>query len=137
MTRRATALTLLLAALAAAGCGGGGASAGDFEGDERQVVETIDRLAAAGRERDAARVCSEVLAATVVRELGGEGGCNRAVDEAFDRADTFQLAVRSVRVDGDAARARVDAGRDEDRQELVELVREGDGWRVSRLAGTR
>ena len=128
---------LLAAVLALAGCGGGTTdSAGDFEGAEQDVARAIEDLEEAGQEEEPRRICQALLAKEVVERIEASGtDCEKAVDKALDQTDTFTLTVESVRVTGTTARARVETGVDEEKIETVELVREGDVWKVSGLPG--
>ena len=135
---RLVTLPLICAMLALAACGGGGGadSAGEFEGAERDVARAIEDLEEAGQEDEPRRICQALLARAVVDKIERSGGeCVEAVDKALDQADTFALTVKSVRVDGDRARAEVEAGAEEEKVSTVELVRENDAWRVASLPG--
>ena len=125
-------LPLLLVAVLA-GCGGTASSAGDFEGAEQDVAETVEELEAAATNDEPLRVCEEVLARELTQRLGGGTRCARAVETAFDRSDTYALDVQDVVVSGTTARARVESGRDGERTETIQLVRQGDDWRISAL----
>ena len=131
--RRLFPLTMLLAALMA-GCGTTGGSSGDFEGAERDVADAIEDLETAASEEEPRRVCTQLLAQSLVRQLGAN--CSRAVEQAFDRADTFALEAEDITVTGTTARARVAIGRDDDQTQVVGLVRERNGWRIATLPGS-
>lgn len=121
-----------LVALAAAGCGAAADSTADFEGEERKVatvVEDLQDAAARGEER---RICRQLLAADLARRTPD---CNATVSAALDDSDSDELAVKSVRVSGETARAEVATGTDEDQKVTFELVRESGDWRVSDLGG--
>jgi hypothetical protein len=131
--RRPTIALAALLATAAAGCGAAGDSTGDFSGAEQEVAQAVEDLEEAATEGEPRRVCTQLLAQATARRLGG--GCTGAVQRAFDGADTYALAVESVRVTGDRARAQVATGRDQDTREAVELVRERGGWRIVTFGG--
>jgi hypothetical protein len=126
------ALTVLLAALATAGCGAQQSEPAELSGDEQQVADVLADLQTAAEEDAPRRVCTDLLARDVARRLGA--GCTRAVEQAFAGSDTFTVSVEDVRIAGPRARARISTGV-EDEEELVELVREGDVWRIARFAG--
>jgi hypothetical protein len=134
---RRPSLLLLAAAAIVAGCGGQQASsAEDFEGAEREVVQTIERLGEAGDEGRTREICGQLLATTVVERLReSDQDCERVVARALDQADTYDLEVTDVRVEGERARARVQAGDDEDNVDVLELVRQDGRWRVASLGG--
>jgi hypothetical protein len=124
-------LPLVLLAALAAGCGTTSGSSGDFDGPEQEVADVIEDLETAATEDEPRRVCTQLLAQTLTRQLGAE--CSRTIERAFDRADTFALSAEDVAVNGTRARARVVIGNDEDRTQTVELVRERSGWRIATL----
>jgi hypothetical protein len=126
-------LPIALIAAVAAGCGAAADSTGDFEGAEQDVAEVVEDLERAASEDEPRRVCTQLLARDAARRLGAD--CSRTVEQAFDRADTFALAVKSVRITGTTARARVATGRDEDQTEVLGLVRERNGWRLQAFPG--
>ncbi len=135
MPRQLLMLALACAALLAA-CGGTQDSAGEFEGAQQDVARTIEDLEEAAQEEEPRRICQALLARAVVERIEASGGdCADTVAKALDRADTFTLTVESVRVTGSTARARVETGVDEEQVETIELVREGDAWRISALPG--
>ena len=123
----------LLAALLLAACGGTQDSAGDFDGAEHDVATTIEDLEEAGQEDEPERICKALLAKAVVERLGA--GCAKTIGKALDQADTFALTVESVRVTGNTARARVETGTDEEKIELLELVKEDGAWKIAGLPG--
>ena len=123
----------LLLALFVAGCGAGNDSAGDFEGAERDVAKAIEDLEEAAQEDEPERICGALLARELVTTIGSD--CPGRIQKALDQADTFALTVESVRVTGTTARARVETGLDEEQIEVLELVREGDAWKLSGLPG--
>ena len=129
-------LALLVAVLALAGCGSTTDSATDFEGAQGDVARAIEDLEEAGQEDEPRRICEALLAREVVENIEAAGtDCVEAVQKALDQTDTFSLTVESVRVTGNTARARVETGVDEEQVETIELVREGDAWKVSKLPG--
>ena len=127
---RVRRLAPLLAVLALAGCGDAGGS-GAFEGEEQRVADVVEGFQTAAQDRDEGRICRGLLAPDVARQLGD---CERAIGEVIDAADTTDLNVEDVALQGsDRARARVRAGRDEDTDRVITLVRTGDGWRIADL----
>ncbi len=128
---RAVLVPALLALLLAAGCGQTGGSAGNFEGDEQAVADAVEALQEASADRDERRICRALLTTEVSRALGD---CERTIGAVLDDADTYELVVQDVRLEGrDRARARVQSGGDEDRTRVITLAREGGGWRVADL----
>ncbi len=130
------ALLALLAALAFAACGGAADSDQDFEGAQRDVARAIEDLEEAGQEDEPRRICEALLARALVQQIEDSGTeCVEAIGKALDQTDTFTLTVESVRVTGTNARAQVETGVDEEKLETIELVKEGDAWKVSGLPG--
>ncbi len=123
----------LLAALAVvlAACGETGA-AGGFEGEEAAVAEVVDGLAEASRDRDEGRICAGVLTSELASRLGD---CEQQIGAVIDAADTTDLGAEDVVLEGDRARARVRAGRDEETDRVIGLVRIGGRWRIDDLGG--
>ena len=128
--RRLVVLALLLLL---AGCGASNDSAGDFSGAEQDVARAIEDLEEAAQEDEPRRICDALLARDLRAKLGSD--CEGRIQKALDQTDTFALTVESVRVSGTTARARVETGVDEEQIEVVELVREGDAWKLSGLPG--
>ena len=130
--RRPILLLLLLVPLLAAGCGStSDDSASDFQGEEQKVAEVVEDLEEAATDDEPKRICEGLLAKEVAD--GIEGGCEKAVEKAIDDADTFKLTVEDVAIKGSTATVRVETGDDEEAIEEITLVKEGDGWRISRL----
>jgi hypothetical protein len=128
--RRLVVLALLLLL---AGCGASNDSAGDFSGAEQDVARAIEDLEEAAQEDEPRRICEALLARDLLTRIGSD--CEGRIQRALDQTDTFALTVESVRVSGTTARARVETGVDEEQIEVLELVREGDAWKLSGLPG--
>ncbi|MBA2517890.1 MAG: hypothetical protein H0V22_11375 [Solirubrobacterales bacterium] len=132
MLRRS--LVPALAALLLAGCGAGAkSSTADFSGEDKRVAQVLEDLQAAGETGDAAEICSRILSAQLVDRLKAKGSsCTQELDDALGDADDFELGVERVQVTGTSATATVSNG--DGRPQLVKLVRERRGWRVSELS---
>ncbi len=105
-------------------------------GDE-QVRETLDRYAAATREKDYQTLCDELYASELVGRIRSAGlPCEVALRTGLEDRQNPQLEVLAVEVNGDqaAARVRSTAVGEVASDDTVRLVREGGGWRVSSLA---
>ena len=133
MRRLLTTSAVLLAAVAA-GCGAADQPSQQFSGAEEDVAEVVEELEAAAGKEEATKICTEILSTALSRRLGER--CTGTVQTAIDDTDVFALSADSVRISGDRARVRVEAGSDGERQELLEMVRESrGGWRVDRFGG--
>jgi hypothetical protein len=128
MRRLSAVLALLLATTALAGCtpANQNASAGDFEGAERDVAQVIDDLKGT---RDPDEICSRILTDEFAQSL--EAGGRDCIDEVRamirDTANT-DMDVRDVTISGSTARAEV---RQDDVTSTFELERDGQSWRIS------
>jgi|SRR3954451_12622384 hypothetical protein len=111
-------------------------SAGDFQGPQRVVAQTIEDFQKAGSRRDANKVCEDFLAPALIRtiETASRTTCANALDDRLDDADSFGLTVEKVAISGDTATAQVksDTG-DTDRVDTFRLVRVGRNWKLSQL----
>ena len=131
--RRPPLIALLLAALALPGCTAADqhASAGSFEGAERDVAQVIDDLKAA---RDPEEVCSRLFTDAFAKSLEADG--HDCVDEVQatirDTANT-DMDVDDVTVTGDRATAKVSQDK---ATATFELERSGDTWQISSLGAS-
>jgi hypothetical protein len=102
---------LLLPLVLLSGCapaGSGSVDTGRFKGASKAVATTLKDLADAGRKKDGARVCAQLLSQRRVDALDrGNGSCRSALDNQLDDADVFDMDVDSIRVAGQRATARV------------------------------
>jgi hypothetical protein len=130
---------LALAALTA-GCGRAEPdSSGKFKGEEKLVANAIEDLQTAGEKDDAAKICNELLARSVVQSIRQAGAktCAARVKDSLDDADVHELTVRSVTVRGTTATATVasDDGNEKDRIDTMTLTKEDRRWKISALGG--
>jgi hypothetical protein len=133
----------IVAAMTAGGCGPTATkdSSGGFKGEQRLVANAIEDLQSAGQRHQASRICSELLAARLVRQIRRSGSkpCSQALKRSLRDVDTFELTVRRVMISGAAATATVVSGsrRDERRTDTLRLVKEGTPprWKVASLGG--
>jgi hypothetical protein len=134
VSRRLVPAALLALAATLAACGAQTSSVDEFKGTERSVAQTIEDLSEAGRDKDADRICKQLLAPELVQRLQERSrDCVRAIDSALDDADSFDLDVTDIRVTGDRAVARVESGTGKDDVDRLQLVRAGRGWRIASL----
>jgi hypothetical protein len=129
--RRAIPAALAAVALLAAGCGGG-------QSDEEQVRETVAELGRATEQKDYQALCDRILAPSLIEELKEVGlPCEVALQQALGDVEDPKLTIGKVTVDGDRAEAevRTSAQGQAPSQDVVELERVEDDWRISALAG--
>jgi len=131
-------LSGLLALAVLAGCSGddSGAEPPPAEGASRQVLEAIDRLERATLRGDFAAICDRLLTPEA-RERAGGGDCIRLLRSTGAEVRRPDIRVLSIRIDGERAdvRVRTTAEGQAPVGETIELVREGDGYRIAALDG--
>jgi hypothetical protein len=129
-------LLAILPVLLVAGCGAATepSSAEKFQGDERAVAQKVEDLQDAGSKREPERICTEILARSLVEQLEAAGAdCTEEMRKAIDDADDYELEVRDVTISDGTATATVRRGDDGPTQEM-EFTREGDEWRATSLS---
>lgn len=102
-----------------------------------EVRETLDRYAAATRDKDYQTLCDDLYATELVERIRAAGlPCEVALRTGLEDRQNPQLEVSRVEVAGDTANARVrsTAGGEVPSVDTVTLVKEDDGWRVSSLS---
>jgi hypothetical protein len=138
--RVATIVCALSFALLASACGRAEPdSSEEFRGEAKLVANTIEDLQTAGKRGDGARICRDLLAASVVRAIrqAGSKSCAARLEDSLEDADTFELTVKSVNVKGRTATATVasDDGNEKDRLDTMTLAKEGKRWKITALGG--
>jgi autotransporter adhesin len=141
MTPRPSAAALAAVAACAAlvaGCQPTSSSKTDtskFQGAQRQVAQAVDDFQNAASDGNDNVVCRDYLAKALADRLAAGGkGCPAVVHEAIRNADSLDMTVQSVQVNGGQATARVklETGK-KDRTATLSLVREGGRWRIAGL----
>jgi hypothetical protein len=131
-------LVAILAVLFLAGCGAeqqSSSSLDKFSGDELAVAQKVEDLQEAGSRRDPEKICTEILAKSLVQQLDSAGtSCADEMKKAIEDADDYDLEVRDVTVSGETATATVRQG-DDGPTETMEFAKEGDDWRATSLSG--
>jgi len=120
---------VVLALLALPACG--------RESEESAVRDTLQTFADATARKDYQRLCDDLFSERLVEEVNRTLPCEVALRRSdLDAARNPKIEVRSVKVDGDRASARVrsTAANQPPSEDTVQLVREGDGWRIAALA---
>jgi hypothetical protein len=128
----------ILAALVAGGCGASSSdSTGDFKGEARVVAVAVEDLEEAGRKDEPARICSDLLADSLLARLRQGGtNCRTAVDEALQDVDSYDLDVDRIDIKGTRATVRVTSGSGNDEKtDTLTLEREGRAWKIASLGG--
>jgi hypothetical protein len=123
-----TVLAAMLTVLVA-GCGGGG--------EQQAVRDTLARLQQATARHDYATLCNRVFTARLVETLTQRGlPCERALSIGLGNVRQPRLEIQRVSVKGNQAQATVrsTATGELPATDLVQLVKQPDGWRVAQLA---
>jgi hypothetical protein len=131
------AATLLTLPLALGACGQTAKdSASDFKGEQAKVAQVVEDLQDAGRKRDSAKICDDLLAPSLVAQIrrASKTACDTALGDRLSDADAFELQVKRVRLSGDRATAVVssEAG-DRKRTDTLQLQRVGNAWKIATL----
>jgi hypothetical protein len=127
----ALALAFAFAFAFAAGCGGG-------KSDEEQVRETVTELARATEAKDWQALCDRILAPSLIDQVKRVGlPCEVALQQALGNVKQPRLTVGRITIDGQRAKAevRTSAEGQKPSQDVVELQRVKEDWRISALAG--
>jgi hypothetical protein len=104
---------------------------------EEEVRDTLDRFAAATREKDYQTLCDDLYASELVERIRAAGlPCEVALRTGLEDRQNPQLQVLAVELNGDTANAQVrsTAAGEVASTDTVTLVREGDDWKVSSLS---
>ncbi|HEY7073909.1 MAG TPA: hypothetical protein VH418_01005 [Solirubrobacteraceae bacterium] len=125
---------LAAAALAAGGCGAAQTnSSSKFKGEQGQVAKVVDDLSSAGQKKDAAKICNSILSQSLVAQIKAAGAdCQQEMKKAIDDADSYDLQVQSVTINGNQAQAKVRQGK-KGPFATFEFVKENGGWRATSL----
>ena len=126
---RRPALLALACVVALTACGRGSA--------EQDVRATLERFADATARKDYQRLCDELFSRKLVEEVRRTVPCEVALQSSsLDEAQSPELVIRSIEVDGDTATAvvRTSAANQPASEDTVRLVREDEQWRIAALA---
>lgn len=126
----------LIAATTLAACGSSDTdSASKFSGEQKAAAQVLEDLSQAGKDNDAKKICTKLLASTLTKQLKAAGvNCEKQLSDSIKTADNFDLTVKSVKVSGDKAVATVSSrGKSKDETSQVTLVKENGAWRISSL----
>lgn len=120
--------------LLAGACGGeDGPNAKRFDGESKDIAAVIDDLQSAARAGEPERICDEVFARSLAKEINETGTkCPERV-RALLVSDKASFKVDGVRIDGKKkAIANVSDG--SGNRSVLYMSETGDGWRIARIA---
>jgi hypothetical protein len=131
-----TAAVLSLLALVATGCGGATKdSTKQFKGEEQKVASVVEQIEKAARDNKPDTVCAKLFTPArlkIIKTLGTN--CRTGVKDAFKDADSFDLTVDDVTIDGDTATAKITSGTGSKKKtDMLSLKRDGTVWKVDAL----
>ena len=121
----------LAAALAVvlAGCGAG-------PSDEEKVRQTLDDFGKATSAKDYQALCDHILAPTLIEKLKQVGlPCEVALQQSLGEVKDPRITIGRITVGDNLAKAevRTSASGQQPSQDTIELVPDGDTWRISKL----
>jgi hypothetical protein len=129
MPARFPTVVALLCALLLSACG--------RESEEREVRDTLETFAKATAAKDYQRLCDELFSEKLVNEVNETYPCELALKNSdLATAKDPKLEVRSVKIEGERATARVrsSAANQPASEDTVQLVRENEQWRIAALS---
>jgi hypothetical protein len=135
--RLLTPVAVLGATLGLVACGQAKDSAGDFQGEQRNVADVVEKLQTEGRNRNAGRICNDLLAPALVRRIEAQNQgarCADVLDPNLNDTDAFELQVEKVTITGPRATVDVtsEAG-DDTRTDQLTLQKVGADWKIATL----
>lgn len=119
--------------VALAGCGTT-SSGNSFKGAAHNAALAVEHLQSHANSGEGSKICSEDLAASIVKRLGGAKACEEAMKHQLAQVDNLEATVQSVEVapDGRSATAKVKGIRSgKTTVTTVPLVKEGSSWKVA------
>lgn len=134
--RSLAALCVLVVALSGCASAGSKDSAKNFNGQERAVAKVIEALQTAAAKDDPGKVCTQLLSTSLLDALKKTGtNCKTGVKEGFDDADSQELEVDDVTINGQTATAKVTSGStgSDKKTDVLTLDLEGTAWKISSL----
>jgi hypothetical protein len=125
----APAAAALAAAALVAGCGSGPT-------DEQQVARTVSAFARASAAHDYAKLCSRILAPSLISQVTQIGlPCRQALARGLGGVRDPRLSIGAITVDGDRAhvQVRTSAAGQKPSSDTLQLVRVHGAWRIASL----
>jgi hypothetical protein len=136
-----SALALALVVLVFAGCGadteGGGGGGGGGPTAEQQVRTVVAKFGIAAQHKDYRQICDNLLADELVAKIESVGlPCEAALQRGLGDVRAPTLEITQVTIQGGRALVSVHttAEGQQPSDDALQLVREGDEWRIASLA---
>jgi hypothetical protein len=129
-------LAALAVACAVAGVGCGSDSEKATKTSETEARGVVERFGTATARRDYQTICDELLADNLVKKVEDVGlPCEIAFEKGVGSVKNPRIEVRQVKVQGNRAlvSVRSTARGETPSDDAVQLVREGDEWRIASL----
>lgn len=105
--------------------------------DEKQARQTVERFAAASRDKDYQELCDDLLSSSIVESLRSTGlPCEIALRKGLSDVQNPTIDVKSVEIKGDKAFVKTssEAAGQPSSEDTVELHKENGHWRITSLA---
>jgi hypothetical protein len=105
-----------------------------FTGAKADVATALNLLASDASSTDGADICKSVLANAVRSQLNRLGSCAKIIDNQLKTTDDSTLTVKSIKISGANASARIETVHDRDKViSTVKLVRQNGLWRLASI----
>ena len=104
---------------------------------ERDVRDTLNAFATATAKKDYQRLCDEIFSEKLVEQVRRQVPCELALkNSSLGDARNPKLEIKRITVKGDTATAVVasSAANQRPSEDTVQLVKEGEDWRIQALA---
>jgi hypothetical protein len=139
--RAACAALAVAAACGALGCGadqeGGGDGGGGGPTAEQQVRTVVAKFGIATRQKDYQEICDNLLSDELVAKIEGVGlPCESALQRGLGdvRAPTLEITQVSIGQGRALVSIHTTAAGQSPSDDALQLVREGDEWKIASLA---
>jgi uncharacterized glyoxalase superfamily protein PhnB len=107
-------------------------STSNFKGEEHAIAQRVANLQSDETAGEEKKICADDLAASAVKRLGGQKGCEAAVKDQV--VDNTEAVVESVQLSGATATAKVKSTfGGKKRIATVAFQKEGSQWKISAL----
>jgi hypothetical protein len=142
LPRAACVLLAVAVAGAAAGCGADEEGGGDGGGPtpEQQVRAVVAKFGIATRHKDYQQICDTLLSDALIAKIESVGlPCEGALQRGLGdvRAPTLEITQVSIQRGRALVGIHTTAAGQEPSDDALQLVREGDAWKIASLAAPK